>query len=75
MTAYYASNKMDKSILELQNITLVYNCATYVKPCQHIVIAVPYNELSNTISTDTISGATARHIHCVCFTRLTTHKC
>ena len=49
------------------------DCITCLKPCKHFVIVVPYKVLPVTIGTDEITGATARHVHCVCSTRLATY--
>lgn len=45
------------------------SCSDCVKPCHHAVIIKLYDVVSEAISTDNITAATARHVHCVQFTR------
>ena len=41
------------------------DCIGCTQPCKHVVIVNLYSILPINLSTDNITGATARHIHCV----------
>ena len=45
------------------------NCTECLKPCQHVAIVSHFIEIPTNISTDNLTGATLKHIHCVQPTR------
>ena len=44
-------------------------CTNCRKPCQHVAIVSDFTEIAVNISTDTLTGAALKHIHCVQPTR------
>ena len=42
-----------------------YNCTKCSKYCTHVIIVKTYSVIPFLISSDTITGATAQHIHCI----------